>query len=99
MNLTTTQQAVMIALFENDAGKDGERLLTYKSLEQETGKNHRCLKTAITKCRAQGLVVHSPAVSYEDWTPCGSGFKLTDKGDEVTRIFEKIKKGIEAGEY
>lgn len=89
----------MCEMYRNEAGFDGERLLTYKLLEKFTGFNHRQLKGAITPLRFHGLVEHLPAVSLEEGTPCGSGFHLSEKGHAMTRQFPEMKKQIDEGQY
>ena len=81
-NLTTTQKKVIQTLYDGDSASFGERLTNYKSLAGDTGFNHLQLKRAISGLRELGLVRHSPAVD-EDGRPMGSGFMLTEKGDEL----------------
>lgn len=98
MKPTKTQIEVMSTLYMNNAGEDGERLITYKFLEKDLGFNHRQVKGAITPLRFHKLVEHLPAVD-EEGRPCGSGFKLTKEGHEMTREFPEMKKLIEEGHY
>lgn len=91
MTPNTTQKAVIIALYTNEASNYGERLLTYKRLWDET-KNHTipALKRAVRQLIRAKLVEHSPAVDDEG-RPCGSGFKLTAEGDRVAEGYEETK--------
>jgi hypothetical protein len=61
--------------------KDDEcPLATYKSLEIETGESKDFLKPVMIGLRNLQYVELVPAVDYDMYMPCGSGWMITQKG-------------------
>lgn len=97
MNLNTTHQKVMFVMYTHYArtSEDEAHLLTYDFLWTEMGDYTKpTIKRAVRQLIRAGMVEHSPAVT-EDGVPNGSGFMLTELGEQYAKELDEVKKFYE----